>query len=144
MAGCWLISISRYGRKERLVNWHLTLIWIKEEIEIRLVTVFTMHSKTHLSFFLLFGSWPVFYNIHFSQSGKEAIREWKPHLIYVQGGNTFWLHHCMEKGDWTKDLTDACCCYSDDASSFSAVYCGVSAGAILAGQSMQTACWKVC
>ena len=58
----------------------------------------------------------------------------------------------MEKGDWTKDLTDACF-YNpnkdddDDEksspSSFSAVYCGVSAGAILAGESMQTACWKV-
>lgn len=77
----------------------------------------------------------------FPETGKEAIREWNPHLIYVQGGNTFWLHHCMEKGDWTKDLTDACCHNtSDDA--FSAVYCGVSAGAILAGESMDTACWK--
>jgi hypothetical protein len=54
----------------------------------------------------------------------------------------------MEKGDWTEDLTNACCFDSsssnnNDGSSFSAVYCGVSAGAILAGQSMQTACWKV-
>ena len=78
----------------------------------------------------------------FPESGKDAIREWKPHLIYVQGGNTFWLQHCMEKGEWAQDIIDACC-QSDD-SSFSAVYCGVSAGAILAGESMQTACWKVC
>lgn len=93
-----------------------------------------------------------------NKSGKEAIREWEPHLIYIQGGNTFWLHHCMEKGDWTQDLIDACCCNSNDATntdqdssplstsllpSFSAVYCGVSAGAILAGQFMQTASWKV-
>mmetsp|Transcript_53223 Transcript_53223/g.57767 ORF Transcript_53223/g.57767 Transcript_53223/m.57767 type:complete len:140 (-) Transcript_53223:584-1003(-) len=93
-----------------------------------------------------------------NKSGKEAIREWEPHLIYVQGGNTFWLHHCMEKGDWTQDLIDACCCNSNDAtntdqdssplppsllSPFSAVYCGVSAGAILAGQHLQTASWKV-
>lgn len=78
----------------------------------------------------------------FPESGKEAIREWKPHLVYVQGGNTFWLHHCMEKGDWARDLVDACCCDSSDKDSFSAVYCGVSAGAILAGESMQTACWK--
>mmetsp|Transcript_53226 Transcript_53226/g.57773 ORF Transcript_53226/g.57773 Transcript_53226/m.57773 type:complete len:460 (-) Transcript_53226:584-1963(-) len=96
--------------------------------------------------------------IKFPKSGKEAIREWEPHLIYVQGGNTFWLHHCMEKGDWTQDLIDACCCNSNDAtntdqdssplppsllSPFSAVYCGVSAGAILAGQHLQTASWKV-
>jgi len=95
--------------------------------------------------------------IEFPKSGKEAIREWEPHLIYIQGGNTFWLHHCMEKGDWTQDLIDACCCNSNDATntdqdssplstsflpSFSAVYCGVSAGAILAGQFMQTASWK--
>jgi hypothetical protein len=79
----------------------------------------------------------------FPASGKEAIRDWKPHLVYVQGGNTFWLHHCMEKGDWAEDVTNACCIDSSDESSFSAVYCGVSAGAILAGESMQTACWKV-
>ena len=83
----------------------------------------------------------------YPQAGKEAIREWKPHLIYVQGGNTFWLHHCMEKGDWEKDLMDACSYKSESNSnnddiSFSAVYCGVSAGSILAGESMQTACWK--
>lgn len=82
------------------------------------------------------------------QAGKEAIRAWKPHLVYVQGGNTFWLHHCMEKGDWEKDLIYACGYNSEsnsnsDDSSFSAVYCGVSAGSILAGESMQTACWKV-
>ena len=93
----------------------------------------------------------------FPRSGKEAIREWKPHLIYVQGGNTFWLHHCMEKGNWSQDLIDACCNNNDGndttnndvnlppspTSTFPAVYCGVSAGAILTGQSMQTACWKV-
>jgi len=87
-----------------------------------------------------------------SQTGKAAIRDWKPHLVYVQGGNTFWLYHCMEKGDWTQDLIDACFTKSDDgaspssssssSTSFSSVYCGVSAGAILVGESMQTACWK--
>lgn len=83
----------------------------------------------------------------FPESGREAIHDWKPHLIYVQGGNTFWLHHCIEKGDWAKDLIDACCRnYGDSTTSsppsFSAVYCGVSAGSIIAGESMQTACWK--
>ncbi len=78
----------------------------------------------------------------FPKTGKEAIREWKPHLVYVQGGNTFWLHHCMETGDWQQDLINACCTTSIDENVFSAVYCGVSAGAILAGESMQTACWK--
>eukprot|EP00531_Pseudo-nitzschia_arenysensis_P010044 CAMPEP_0116127462 /NCGR_PEP_ID=MMETSP0329-20121206/6852_1 /TAXON_ID=697910 /ORGANISM="Pseudo-nitzschia arenysensis, Strain B593" /LENGTH=420 /DNA_ID=CAMNT_0003621561 /DNA_START=149 /DNA_END=1411 /DNA_ORIENTATION=- len=83
----------------------------------------------------------------FPESGKEAIREWNPHLIYVQGGNTFWLHHCMEKGGWDEDLIAACCrasstSSSNDKAKFSSIYCGVSAGSILAGESMQTACWK--
>ena len=57
----------------------------------------------------------------------------------------------MEKGDWARDLMDACGFDSNssrsssknDEPSFSAVYCGVSAGSILMGESMQTACWKV-
>jgi hypothetical protein len=61
------------------------------------------------------------------------------------------LQWCVEKGDWTSDLIDACCFDLSSSSSssnieestFSAVYCGVSAGAILAGESMQTATWKV-
>jgi hypothetical protein len=48
----------------------------------------------------------------------------------------------MEKGDWGQDLIDACCKNSSE-SEFSAVYCGVSAGAIVVGHSMQTASWKV-
>lgn len=76
----------------------------------------------------------------------EALRGWKPHLIYVQGGNTFWLHHCMEKGDWADALIEACCSSpenTDDERQSKAVYIGTSAGAILAGSSMQPACWKV-
>ncbi|KAG7374634.1 peptidase S51 family protein [Nitzschia inconspicua] len=80
--------------------------------------------------------------LNFPTTGKEAINDWKPHLIYVQGGNTFWLHHCMEKGDWGKDLVAACCVSGDATTSSGAVYCGVSAGAIVVGNSMQTACWK--
>lgn len=72
----------------------------------------------------------------FPVSGKDAVRDWNPHLVYVQGGNTFWLHHCMEKGDWKQDLVDLCC------GPRNAVYIGTSAGAILMGQAMQTACWK--
>jgi peptidase E len=77
-----------------------------------------------------------------TQSGKEAIQSWRPHLIYVQGGNTFWLYHCMEKGDWREDLIEACCCRGEQPTKPTAIYCGVSAGAILVGMSMQTACWK--
>ena len=43
----------------------------------------------------------------------------------------------MEKGDWTQDLIDAI------TGSNAAVYVGTSAGAILMGSSMETACWKV-
>mmetsp|Transcript_19682 Transcript_19682/g.47533 ORF Transcript_19682/g.47533 Transcript_19682/m.47533 type:complete len:466 (+) Transcript_19682:101-1498(+) len=94
----------------------------------------------------------------FPSSGEEAIGSWAPHLIYVQGGNTFWLYHCMEKGDWKNKIIDACSTTeteqinrndettnadeSSNSERFSAVYCGVSAGAIVVGQSMQTACWK--
>jgi hypothetical protein len=71
------------------------------------------------------------------QDGIEAFRSWKPNLVYVQGGNTFWLYHCIEKGGWGPYFVKACT--GDDA----AVYCGTSAGAIIMGQSMATACWKV-
>ena len=66
-----------------------------------------------------------------------ALCEWFPNLIYVEGGNTFWLHHCMTKGDWTDDLVTA-------ITTRNAVYCGKSAGAILVGHSVETATWKVC
>jgi peptidase E len=72
----------------------------------------------------------------FPANGKEALEDWKPNLIYVQGGNTFWLYHCMEKGNWNELMASAVT--GDDA----AVYCGTSAGAILAGSSMETATWK--
>lgn len=48
----------------------------------------------------------------------------------------------MEKGDWGEDLIEACCSKSEQPTKPTAVYCGVSAGAILVGRSMQTACWK--
>mmetsp|Transcript_304 Transcript_304/g.757 ORF Transcript_304/g.757 Transcript_304/m.757 type:complete len:207 (-) Transcript_304:3355-3975(-) len=75
-------------------------------------------------------------NEPFPTSGKQALLEWNPHLIYVDGGNTFWLHHCMEKEGYQDILKSTLggaptCCY-----------CGSSAGAILVGASMQTACWK--
>lgn len=71
----------------------------------------------------------------FPKDGKEALREWAPHFVYVEGGNTFWLHHCMVKGGWEEDLLSAIS---------GAVYCGKSAGAILAGRTVETATWKVC
>jgi hypothetical protein len=72
----------------------------------------------------------------FPKSGKAALGEWNPHFVYVSGGNTFWLKHCVEKGNWTQDLVDAC------RGPTQAVYCGQSAGSILFGQSVETACWK--
>lgn len=68
--------------------------------------------------------------------GKAVLNnnDWDPHLVYVQGGNTFWLHHCMKKGNWDQDLQKLC--------QNNAFYIGSSAGSILAGRQMQTACWK--
>eukprot|EP00934_Nitzschia_sp_Nitz4_P001909 Nitzschia sp. Nitz4//scaffold211_size37880//19190//20459//NITZ4_007707-RA/size37880-augustus-gene-0.54-mRNA-1//1//CDS//3329541982//1909//frame0 len=70
------------------------------------------------------------------KNGRDAMRGWAPHLIYVEGGNTFWLQHCIEKGDWEHDWRNLV------MSARGSVYCGTSAGAIVAGQSVQTACWK--
>jgi Peptidase family S51 len=71
----------------------------------------------------------------FPATGKQALEEWKPHLMYVQGGNTFWLHHCMDKGGWGHDVRRL---VRDGAT----YYCGSSAGAILAGRQMEAATWK--
>jgi peptidase E len=71
----------------------------------------------------------------FPTSGKEALEDWRPHVVYVEGGNTFWLTHCVDKGEWGPSLVRA-------ASSPATVYCGSSAGAILAGARVETACWK--
>jgi peptidase E len=93
----------------------------------------------------------------FPKTGKEALREWNPHLIYVDGGNTFWLYHCMEKGGWRSDLMDLIATTPramNDAigninkehvrvpTPATTVYCGRSAGAILAGAKIETATWK--
>ena len=71
----------------------------------------------------------------FPSNGNDALTSWKPHLVYVDGGNTFWLTHCMEKGDWSDLLVQV-------ATRPGTVYCGSSAGAILVGQTVSTACWK--
>jgi len=68
----------------------------------------------------------------FPVTAREALTTWQPHFVYVPGGNTFWLHHCMQ--EWRDDFVDTVCS--------NCVYCGTSAGAILMGRSMQTACWK--
>ena len=47
----------------------------------------------------------------------------------MDGGNTFWLRRCME--DWLDAFRRS-----------SAVYVGVSAGAICAGKHVDTALWK--
>jgi len=72
----------------------------------------------------------------FPEDGKEALISWSPDMIYVEGGNTFWLQHCIEKGDWNEDLISAC------SGSSGAFYCGKSAGAIIAGNTVETATWK--
>ena len=44
----------------------------------------------------------------------------------------------MTKGDWKSELLNSCCERADWA-----VYCGKSAGAIIAGSRVETATWKV-
>ena len=72
----------------------------------------------------------------FPQDGREALSSWNPTCIYVEGGNTFWLQHCIEKGEYSQYIVDACTGESGS------VYCGKSAGAIVAGNDMSTASWK--
>lgn len=70
------------------------------------------------------------------QDGKAALSLWNPTVIYVEGGNTFWLQHCIDKGNYSKLIIDAC------TGEAGAVYCGKSAGAIVAGKELSTATWK--
>jgi len=74
----------------------------------------------------------------FPEGGEEALNSWRPHLIYVEGGNTFWLQHCIEKGNWLNQIKSACV-----GPNASAVYVGKSAGAIICGKNVETATWKV-
>lgn len=77
-------------------------------------------------------------NSDVKKTGEEALTTWEPHIVYVEGGNTFWLQHCIEKGNWGSLLKSACT--GPDAC---AVYIGKSAGAIVAGALVETATWKV-
>jgi len=72
----------------------------------------------------------------FPANDKAALSTWSPHLIYLEGGNTFWLQHCIDKGGYSTLIKDACTGPSG------AVYCGKSAGAIVAGRNVATATWK--
>ena len=72
----------------------------------------------------------------FPKDGKEALSKWNPTVLYVEGGNTFWLQHCIDKGNYSQLLIDAC------TGEAGAVYCGKSAGAIVAGADVSTATWK--
>lgn len=79
-----------------------------------------------------------------------------PHIIYVDGGNTFWLHHCLSRNNnyYWNALVNFCsnaqhnyrnCEHnSTNPSSLtkSVLYCGQSAGAIVAGSYVETATWK--
>lgn len=73
----------------------------------------------------------------FPKDGKEALTTWDPHFIYVEGGNTFWLYHCLTNGDYFQDLVSAITGIQGTA-----VYCGKSAGAIIAGNAVETGTWK--
>jgi len=73
----------------------------------------------------------------FPENDKAALSTWNPHLVYIEGGNTFWLKHCIDKGDYASIIKEAVC-----EGPIAAVYCGKSAGAIVAGSKIATATWK--
>ena len=75
-------------------------------------------------------------NSQFPKDGKEALSSWDPTVIYFEGGNTFWLQHCIDKGEYSQLIIDVCTGESGS------VYCGKSAGAIVAGNDVSTATWK--
>jgi hypothetical protein len=88
----------------------------------------------------------------FPKTGVEALTSWEPHVIYIEGGNTFWLHHCMVMGqeDWMELVKNACCHRPRNNTPSKntyyhrrpALYIGKSAGAIVAGKYVETATWK--
>lgn len=73
----------------------------------------------------------------FPTDGKEVLADWNPHICYVEGGNTFWLQHCIDKGHWSDLIVDTLVNNPTPA-----IYIGKSAGAIIAGKKMETATWK--
>ena len=72
----------------------------------------------------------------FPENDVASLTTWQPHLIYVEGGNTFWLQHCIDEGGYASLIKGAC------TGNGSAVYCGKSAGAIVAGKRVDVATWK--
>jgi len=62
-------------------------------------------------------------------AGADALGAWDPTVVFVDGGNTFYLRHCMDA-------------WLDAFRASEAVYVGVSAGAIVAGRRCDTALWK--
>lgn len=82
----------------------------------------------------------------FPTNGKDALTSWNPHVVYIEGGNTFWLYHCMDKSEekYMELIKNACCIQHDDedSSKFPSIYIGKSAGAIVAGKYVETATWK--
>lgn len=75
-------------------------------------------------------------SVNTKKDATYALSGWNPHLIYVEGGNTFWLQYCIEKGNYPQAIIDSC------TGKNGAVYCGKSAGAIVAGNYIETAIWK--
>lgn len=72
----------------------------------------------------------------FPENDKAALSTWRPHVVYFEGGNTFWLKHCLDKGDYCPLIEELC------TGSNGSVYLGKSAGAIVAGSRVATATWK--
>jgi peptidase E len=72
------------------------------------------------------------------------LHSYSPHIIYVDGGNTFWLHHCLRHNNnyYWDAIVQFCSKKATTNNSKSVLYCGQSAGAIVAGSYVETATWK--
>ena len=64
-------------------------------------------------------------------SNTSQLLTWNPHIIYIDGGNTFHLHNTLR----TSPLKPFLLTYSN-------IYIGVSAGSIICGSRIRTSLWK--
>ena len=69
------------------------------------------------------------------QSCVDAL---EPNLVWVGGGNTFYLRHWMRQSGFDRVVERTCTPEDGPA----AIYVGASAGAICAGSSIEPAFWK--
>ena len=78
---------------------------------------------------------------------SSLLVDWDPNVLYMEGGNTFWLHHCLTKSTCVTDDDEAivpvALLIKDLMTTpYRCVTMGASAGAIVAGAQLCPATWK--